>query len=161
MLFSSSHSLFVCSQPLITFRALVLFTQTTVETILTPLTALWYEFDASWNSLLFTGMVHNILKLPDSNQGWCYSNFLGRNQFSHEKTARQDTTYDRTSHCRFWFVGTTIRINKPGNVLFVVFLVLARHIPHMRIPLYQFCLVTATYIAAIAFYQSILGSLFR
>lgn len=121
---------------LIITQALVLFTQTTVETILTPLTSKWYQFDASYNSLLFTGMVGVIVL------------FLVIINFLTKKV--QDRTLLMTGHL---FVGF-------GNVLFVVFLVLARHEKNMYIPLWQFCITCAIYIAAIAFYQSILGSLF-
>eukprot|EP01127_Copromyxa_protea_P012427 TRINITY_DN3258_c0_g1_i1.p1 TRINITY_DN3258_c0_g1~~TRINITY_DN3258_c0_g1_i1.p1 ORF type:complete len:489 (-),score=88.86 TRINITY_DN3258_c0_g1_i1:71-1537(-) len=121
---------------LIITQALVLFTQTTVETILTPLTSKWYHFDASWNSLLFTGMVGVIVLFL------VIINFLTKRV--------QDRALLMTGHLIVGF----------GNVMFVIFLVLARHEENMWIPLWQFCIVTAIYIAAIAFYQSILGSLF-
>jgi len=121
---------------LIITQALVLFTQTTVETILTPLTNRWYHFDASWNSLLFTGMVGVIIAFL------VLINFLTKHC--------QDRTLLMTGHLIVGF----------GNVIFVIVLVLARHTKNMWIPLWQFCIVCATYIAAIAFYQSILGSLF-
>lgn len=141
----------------------MLFTQTTVETILTPLTARWYDFDASWNSLLFTGMVCDTTTIETQEiLGRCHRRIPGSYQFFNEETTRQDFINDRPPHRRLWYgLFLTHLYDEVGNVLFVIFLVLARHIPKMKIPLYQFCIVTAIYIAAIAFYQSILGSLFR
>eukprot|EP01126_Amoeba_proteus_P033731 TRINITY_DN3323_c0_g3_i6.p1 TRINITY_DN3323_c0_g3~~TRINITY_DN3323_c0_g3_i6.p1 ORF type:complete len:492 (-),score=65.09 TRINITY_DN3323_c0_g3_i6:129-1604(-) len=120
---------------LIVTQALVLFTQTSVETILTPLTRLWYQFDVKWNSLLFTGMVGVIVV------------FLVL--ISYLTKVLQDRVLLMIGHI----------IAGLANVLFVVCLVLSKE-ENVKIPLYQFCIVCATYISAIAFYQSILGSLF-
>eukprot|EP01126_Amoeba_proteus_P059408 TRINITY_DN7757_c0_g2_i4.p1 TRINITY_DN7757_c0_g2~~TRINITY_DN7757_c0_g2_i4.p1 ORF type:complete len:273 (+),score=48.44 TRINITY_DN7757_c0_g2_i4:898-1716(+) len=120
---------------LIVTQFLVLFTQTTVEVMLTPLTLLWYKFDVKWNSILFTGMVGVILVFL------VLINYLTKRL--------QDRQLLMMGHL----------VAGMGNVSFVICLVSTNE-ENVKIPLYQFCLVCATYIAAIAFYQSILGSLF-
>jgi len=47
-----------------------------------------------------------------------------------------------------------------GTLVFVIFLVLTSNRVTFYIPIWQFCAVCCLYVAAIAFYQTVLGSLF-
>jgi len=121
---------------LVFVQFLVIFTQTTLEVIVTPLTKLWYNFDAAYNSLLFTGMVGVVVVFL------IIVSFLTK--------IFQDRAILMTGHL----------ISGTGNVVFVILLVLSRKVKRNMIPLWQFCIIGGFYIAAIAFYQSTLGSLF-
>jgi len=129
-------SKFSCVVLIIT-QFLVIFTQSTVEVLVTPQTHQWYDFDPFQNSLLFTGMTV-VVVLAIVAVGFMVKWF-------------QDRSLLMMGHT---LVGA-------GTVVFVIFLVLS---PENRttffIPIWQFCFVCALYVAAIAFYQTVLGSLF-
>jgi len=129
-------SKFSCVVLIIT-QFLVIFTQSTVEVLVTPQTKLWYDFDSFKNSLLFTGMTV-VVVIAIVAVGFMVKYF-------------QDRSLLMMGHT---LVGG-------GTLTFVIFLVLS---PENRttfyIPLWQFCAVCTLYVSAIAFYQTVLGSLF-
>lgn len=122
---------------LIVTQFLVIFTQSTVEVLVTPLTESWYKFEVFGNSLLFTAMtVCVIIALV-------IVGFLTR--------CLQDRTILMMGHL----------ITGAGTIIFVIFLVESDDTsPTHKIPLYQFVMVCMSYISAIAFYQTVLASLF-
>jgi len=122
---------------LIITQFLVIFTQSTVEVLVTPQTKEWYKFTPFKNSLLFTGMTL-VVVLAIVAVGFMVRWF-------------QDRTLLMMGHT---LVGC-------GTTVFVIVLCLSpQYETNFWIPIWQFCLVCTLYVAAIAFYQTVLGSLF-
>jgi len=121
---------------LILTQFLVIFTQSTVELLVTPQTELWYDWKPFENSLLFTGMTVVVVAAIIA------VGFMVR--------CFQDRTLLMMGHS---LVGV-------GTLMFVIFLVLTKNRVTFFIEIWQFCVVCCLYVAAIAFYQTVLGSLF-
>jgi MFS family permease len=121
---------------LIATQFLVIFTQSSVELLVTPQTKLWYGFKPFENSLLFTGMTV-VVVIAIIAVGFMVRWF-------------QDRTLLMMGHS---LVGV-------GTLIFVIFLVLTPNRITFYIEIWQFCVVCCLYVAAIAFYQTVLGSLF-
>lgn len=121
---------------LIVTQFLVIFTQSTVEVLVTPLTESWYQFTTIGNSLLFAGMTVMVIV------ALVVVGFLTR--------CLQDRTLLMMGHL----------ITGMGTIIFVICLVESPNPFTREIPQYQFYLVCMLYISAIAFYQTVLASLF-
>lgn len=121
---------------LIITQFLVIFIQSTVEVLVTPLTEKWYQFTPVGNSILFTAMtVCVVLALVIVG---VLTKYL------------QDRALLMIGHM----------MTGSGTIVFVVCLVLSPDPKEKYIPLYQFVIVCMLYISSIAFYQSVLASLF-
>jgi len=120
---------------IITAQFLVVFNQTSVETILTPLTKMWYDFDTWHNSFLFAAMTVMIII-------WLIAvTFLTK--------CFQDRTLLMWGHL---MTGSSIAV----TVLFIALSVRQ----DLYIPLWQWGLGASLFVSSIPFYESVLGSLF-
>lgn len=114
---------------------LVIFNQTTIESILTPLTEMYYRFGQFENSILFAGMTVTIII-------WLLAIGPLTQRF-------QDRTLLMTGHL---MAGSSISLT-------VLFMAISNH-RNGYIHLWQWALVSGIFVSSIPFYESVLGSLF-